>query len=238
MNILLTNDDGPNSYGLTLLREIVGKIHRNANIFQVTSHRSMTGYGTAVSMKALEEFELTRQGVEKIWTMKARPADIIHFCLRHGDRLMPGTVFDGVISGINHGANVGADVHNSGTVCQAMIAASQYNVGAFAFSQEMPTTEPGELKDDRPYFKGTDKYLEDFIRSTSFQPGECWNVNFPEGDPAGYENVPVSYYSYWRPPTIEQVPRARGERSDLTLLKQGYVTISDLQLRVNPTLRF
>jgi len=238
MNILITNDDGIESFGLTILREVARKCYKNANLFTVVSHRPMSGHGSAVSMKPLDDFEPEKQGDERLWVMRARPADIIHFCLQNGDRLAPGTVFDGVLCGVNLGANVGADVYHSGTVAQAMTASTQYNVGAFAFAQEMPTTEPGDEKEDRKHFEGSVKYLEDFVRSTSFQPGECWNVNFPEGEPKGYEEAPVSHYSYWRTPSIEQLPRAKDERSDITLLKRGFVTISELQLRVNPTVRF
>lgn len=243
MNILITNDDGPASYGLVVLKSAVEKALKNTRVITLTPQKAMSGQGMAVTMgqyldRSAEIVNPPERLDKDTYSMRGRPADIIHFAMRHGEFFAPRLIFDAVIVGVNHGANVGSDIYHSGTVGAAMTAVAQYNTGAFAFSQDMDNVVAGEHNEDAKFFSKSEKWLQRFLQETSFMPGECWNVNFPRVDPKGFESVPVSHYSFWRDPPVEQIPRARAERSDVTFLKQGFVTVSELQLRVNPTVRF
>jgi len=152
--------------------------------------------------------------------------------------LTGGASWDLVVSGVNHGHNVGLDVFHSGTVGQAMIASVEFGVAAIAFGQEMEDTEPKDKEQDRILFKTARLLTPDFLKELAPIPGSCWNINFPAGPAQGYKTVPVAHYSRWRTPPTSIVPRARGEETDFTVLKKGFVSMSEISLRVSQNLRY
>lgn len=125
--ILLTNDDGINSEGIKALVEQLKDI---ANITVVAPDRERSAAGHSITF-----FQPLR--VEKIqsdngilrYSTTGTPSDCILLALYD---LMPEKP-DLVISGINHGANLGHDLTYSGTVSAAMEAAI-HNVPSFAIS--------------------------------------------------------------------------------------------------------
>jgi 5'-nucleotidase len=115
LKILVTNDDGIRAPGLWSL---VAKLHHVAEVKVVAPERQQSGVGTAVTLhKPLRANRITPQvaGVES-YSVEGTPADSVIL----GLEMLAGDQVDLVISGINHGANIGNDVLISGTVGAAL----------------------------------------------------------------------------------------------------------------------
>ena len=105
-HILLTNDDGYNAAGLRALQAALED-------FAVVSVVAPNGdkSGTAQSLTLRQPIVCNPMG-ERHWAVDGTPADAVIVALH---RLLPEKP-DLVISGINHGANLGENVYYSGTV--------------------------------------------------------------------------------------------------------------------------
>ncbi len=106
---------------------------------------------------------------EDRYALNGTPADCIIYALEHLFSVFP----DLVLSGINHGANLGDDIMYSGTVAAAR-EASRHGIPSMAVSQAY---------DDRPIrFKDAGDFTRDLVASMleNGLGGElCLNVNFP-----------------------------------------------------------
>ena len=111
MKILVTNDDGIFAAGLWAL---VQELKTLAQVLVVAPLREQSAIGTAVTLfqpLRTQETPLPVPGVET-HSVDGTPADCVLMAL---GKLSP-TKIDLVISGINHGPNLGDDVFISGTV--------------------------------------------------------------------------------------------------------------------------
>ncbi len=110
MKILLTNDDGYNAPNIQDLYKILSKEHE---VWIVAPEENCSGMSAAISF--LKEIEV-RKVDERIYAVDGTPAD----CTYLGLLSIVDFEFDMVVSGINHGANIGNDVIYSGTVGAAV----------------------------------------------------------------------------------------------------------------------
>jgi len=115
MRVIITNDDGIDAPGIQALRAAVALLPHLKPIvvaplqaWSGCGHTLTTGRHFAVEQRAPD-----------VWAVAGTPADCVRAALTH---LAPGAV--AVLSGINHGGNLGFDVHCSGTVAAAREAAS------------------------------------------------------------------------------------------------------------------
>jgi 5'-nucleotidase len=110
MRILITNDDGIQSPGLTMLAESLASL---GEVYVVAPDRERSGVSQAISL----HMPLRVKEVRPQWfTVDGTPVDCVYLAL---SKLMPEEP-DIVVSGINLGANLGQDVFYSGTVGAAM----------------------------------------------------------------------------------------------------------------------
>src|SRR5437899_5151968 len=105
-HILLTNDDGYQAEGL---RELAAALEGFATVSIVAPSREQSG--TAQSL-TLRQPIVCNKIAEREWAIDGTPADCVIVALH---KLLPEEP-DLVISGINHGANLGENVYYSGTV--------------------------------------------------------------------------------------------------------------------------
>ena len=110
MKILLTNDDG---YDAENLKNLYQKLSKDHEVWIVAPKNNCSGMSAAISY--LKEIEVIRID-ERIYAVDGTPAD----CSYLGLLSIVDFEFDIVISGINHGANIGNDVIYSGTVGAAV----------------------------------------------------------------------------------------------------------------------
>ena len=115
MKILVTNDDGIFAPGLWILAKELSSV---AQVAVVAPDREQSAIGTAVTLRQPLRAQKMRPvvpGVET-YSVEGTPADSVILAL---DKLVKGKI-DLVVSGINHGANLGDDVLISGTVGAAL----------------------------------------------------------------------------------------------------------------------
>ena len=115
--ILISNDDGVFAEGIqSLAAEAQQRGHR-VTVVCPDQERSATGHGLTLQtpIRAERADELFAEGVTA-WACSGTPADCVKLALF---RLMEEPP-DLVLSGINHGPNLGTDVLYSGTVAAAM----------------------------------------------------------------------------------------------------------------------
>jgi len=121
--VLLTNDDGYQAAGLRALADHLKAI-ANVKIIAPSSERS----GAAQSL-TLRQPIVCHKVADDEWAIDGTPADCVIVALHGLLKERP----DMVISGINHGANLGENVYYSGTVGAAREAVIHY-VPGFAVS--------------------------------------------------------------------------------------------------------
>ncbi len=116
MRVVLTNDDGVDALGLAALRLAVAAVPGLQPVV-VAPLVCWSSCGHALTLRDEIRCEFRAEGV---WAVDGSPADCVRAALTH---LAPGAT--AVLSGINHGGNLGFDVHVSGTVAAAREAAAQ-----------------------------------------------------------------------------------------------------------------
>lgn len=115
MNILVTNDDGYDSPGLWRLADSMTQI---GEVLVVAPNAQHSGVGTGVTLRRqLEVTEIASQTPgARTFHVDGTPADCVIVGLRRLARAQIGLI----VSGINHGPNLGNDVLVSGTVGGAL----------------------------------------------------------------------------------------------------------------------
>ena len=115
MRILVTNDDGILSEGLWAL---VRELRNIAQVVVAAPDREQSAIGTAVTLRQVLRVRKMKPLVPQVvtYSIEGTPSDSVILAL---GKLVRDNV-DLVISGINHGMNLGEDVHISGTVAAAL----------------------------------------------------------------------------------------------------------------------
>ena len=110
MRILLANDDGSRAQGLKTLAERLADF---AEITIVAPERNQSGVSNSLTLETPLRVEEVEPGM---YYVNGTPSDSVHIAVTGLLERDP----DMVVSGINHGANLGDDVLYSGTVAAAM----------------------------------------------------------------------------------------------------------------------
>jgi 5'-nucleotidase len=110
--ILLSNDDGHASRGIRTMREVLSRF---ADVVIVAPETEQSAASHALSLHR----PLRLREVEPaIFALDGTPADCVYVALVAGARMLPRRP-DVIVSGLNHGLNLGQDVFYSGTVAAA-----------------------------------------------------------------------------------------------------------------------
>lgn len=117
MKILLSNDDGIAANGIRCLAEVLSQ---NNEVYVIAPDRERSAAGHSLTLHTpirVEEVE-TYSNVKRAWVTTGTPGD----CIKIGINaiLSENEKPDIIISGINHGPNLGGDILYSGTVSCAM----------------------------------------------------------------------------------------------------------------------
>ena len=170
MITILTNDDGIDAPGIAALAEAVG-----GDALVVAPHEHVSECSHRVTTK--RPLRVEQRGPRK-WAVEGLPADCTRVALLH---LLPslGHAVERdrvrVLSGINAGGNLGADIYISGTVA-AVREATFFGIPAIAFSQYR-RGQAGRENWKRAA-RWTRRVLAELDRRP-LEPGAFWNVNFP-----------------------------------------------------------
>lgn len=130
MNILVSNDDGVFALGIRMLANALSAAGHQVTVVCPDRERSATGHGLTLHRPLrVERVEGVFDAAVEAWACSGTPSDCVKLAL---DAVLP-TAPDFVVSGINHGANLGTDVLYSGTVSAAMEGVLE-NIPAIAIS--------------------------------------------------------------------------------------------------------
>lgn len=130
MNLLLSNDDGIFALGIRTLANTLAAAGHHVTVVCPDRERSATGHGLTLHKPIRAEIiETVFHPKIKAWACSGTPSDCVKLALGALLELPP----DMVLSGINHGSNLGTDVLYSGTVSAAMEGAIE-GIPSVAFS--------------------------------------------------------------------------------------------------------
>jgi 5'-nucleotidase len=110
--VLLANDDGVRASGLVSVREAL-LVHADVVVCAPDANQSATSHSLSLH-RALR----LRRISDGIFSLDGTPADCVYVAMCSDERVLPRTP-DLVVSGMNHGMNLGLDVFYSGTVAAA-----------------------------------------------------------------------------------------------------------------------
>jgi len=110
LHILISNDDGYLARGLRVLADSLAQF---ASVTIVAPDRNRSGASNSLTLDSPVRVE---QVSDNIYFVNGTPTDCVHVAITGLLEQEP----DMVVSGINHGANLGDDVLYSGTVAAAM----------------------------------------------------------------------------------------------------------------------
>jgi 5'-nucleotidase len=111
--ILLSNDDGYTSPGIDHMRRAL--LATGAEVVVLAPETEQSASSHALSLRRPLRLHTMGPG---IFALDGTPADCVYVALHAGTRVLPRRP-DVVVSGINHGMNLGQDAFYSGTVAAA-----------------------------------------------------------------------------------------------------------------------
>ena len=182
MNILLSNDDGFFSQGLTILTQILKKLGHEIFICAPDKERSCSGHGFSLN----KEIVVKSIG-HRIFSCSGLPADSVHLAFRE---IFKDIRFDLMVAGINAGANLGQDIFYSGTVAAAREA-------AFFGTPSIAISLCVHKLDDVFYYENGEYFFEKYFSAKqNFNFGEILNVNIPNIPKAQINGIQVADLSF------------------------------------------
>lgn len=186
MKVLLTNDDGIEAEGINALRRALVDLpgvellvvapdgNRSATARSITTRRPLW----------VEEVDFEDGTIG--YATDGTPVDCVRLT-RLG--LVEGFMPDIVVSGINHGLNIGDDVTYSGTVAAAF-EALLLQLPGIAVSQQSTARETDFRQGERFDFAAAAAFTARIVEeldSVPFETGTLLNVNVPGTHPHGAE---------------------------------------------------
>lgn len=242
--ILLSNDDGIHADGL---RALIARMRTLGDVWVVAPDRERSATSHALSLhKPLR----LRQLAEQEFCVDGTPTDCVYLGVHHLLPRMP----DLVISGINHGLNLGSDVLYSGTISAAMEGAM---LGCRAMAISLCLADHhGERDQDAMHFDTAAHVAERVLQQVgpnNVPAGVLLNVNVPNVAFDAIHGMRVTRlgYSDWAHKVIRREdPRGRayywigGERrtsvvhasgSDFEAIEAGYVSVTPVHFDLTDT---
>lgn len=228
--ILVSNDDGVFAPGCIALRQALSSL---GDIVTVAPAMQQSAGSHAITLhRPVRAHELE----ESVYAVDGTPADCVYVALFYGD-ILPRKP-DLVVSGINHGPNLGNDVFYSGTVAAAREGAFR-GIPSIAFSQM------GRGPMDRAAIEACGVVARLLESEQPDGQAVLLNVNFPEGELLGTRATRLGYRHYDEGVVVRQDPRGRdyvwigGEGatqhkpmagSDTEAVDSGYISVTPLAL--------
>ena len=174
MKVLISNDDGIAANGIRVLTKALAEDHE---VYVVAPDRERSAAGHSLTLHTplrVEELE-TISGAKRTWVTTGTPGDCVKIAINA--ILSPEEMPDIVISGINHGPNLGSDILYSGTVSCAMEGAMM-GIPSIAVSL-------ASMQADYDDFLFSGKFVNSLLKKIDgfpFPPKSILNVNVPALD--------------------------------------------------------
>ena len=183
--MLLTNDDGIGAAGLQALRRALSDVEEvRLSVIAPNSNRSATAR-SITTRTPLWVDEISFDDGEVGYATDGTPVD----CVRFAELGLVGERPDLIVSGVNHGVNLGDDVTYSGTVAAAL-EGIVLGIPAVAVSQQSAVGEMDFRLGRQFDFAVAARLTAGLVRAivdTPLPAGTLLNVNCPAGQPDGIE---------------------------------------------------
>jgi 5'-nucleotidase len=230
MQILLSNDDGYFAPGIVLLAEVLAPL---GEVTVVAPERDRSGSSNSLT---LDRPLTVRQAQQRTYYVNGTPTDCVHLAVTGLLKELP----DIIISGINHGANMGDDTIYSGTVAAA----------TEGFLLGIPSIAISLVSEGGDYFSTAGRVAFELVsrfRNKSLEQPVLLNVNVPDVDygklrglrvtrlgrrhkaePVVRSTTPRGETVYW----IGAAGSAQdaGEGTDFHAVASDYVSVTPLQV--------
>lgn len=241
MQILLTNDDGVYAPGIAALRKGLQAL---GTVSLISPATEQSGVGHSITfLEPLVCKEIYNGDDLYGIAVEGSPAD----CVKLGVSELTQQPVELIVSGINGGLNAGINVLYSGTVAAA-IEGAFFGINSFAVSLEY---------DPHADFDAAAEIAVPLIQqilSKKDKPPQLYNINIPSAAveafvkgtkptvkvvPMGIERYGEHYIRrqdpkgrdyYWA--TNDPPPKRTDHPTDLTMLADGYVTVTPLQFNM------
>jgi 5'-nucleotidase len=225
--ILVTNDDGIHAPGLQALADALEEL---SEVHVIAPDREQSAVGHALTLHRPLRVERI---AERRFAVNGTPSDCVNLGVLGVLPEAPALV----VSGINHGANLGDDVTYSGTVSAAM-EGTLLGVPSMAVSQVDPDGGGFEAAAEVARLVAARLLVEGLPAKTFL------NVNVPRGPLAGVRVTRLGHRVYREKVVQEVDPRGRSyywigagppvweedEGSDIAAIYGGFATITPLHL--------
>jgi 5'-nucleotidase len=225
--ILVTNDDGIHAPGLQALADALEEL---SEVHVIAPDREQNAVGHALTLHRPLRVERI---AERRFAVNGTPSDCVNLGVLGVLPEAPALV----VSGINHGANLGDDVTYSGTVSAAM-EGTLLGVPSMAVSQVDPDGGGFEAAAEVARLVAARLLVEGLPAKTFL------NVNVPRGPLAGVRVTRLGHRVYREKVVQEVDPRGRSyywigagppvweedEGSDIAAIYGGFATITPLHL--------
>ena len=234
MRILLTNDDGVFAPGLAALEQ---QLRHLGEVIVIAPATEQSGVSHSITyLTPLVGKSIHREGRHWAWAVEGSPADCVKLAIAE---LLRDDPVDLVVSGINNGLNAGINVLYSGTVAAA-IEGAFFGTTSVAVSLEY---------DPDADFQSAAVIARNIISGIARQSdarGRLFNLNIPTAatqSPVDLSIVPMGLAQYGNRYEKRQDPGGRDyywalweqpeepppEKTDITELRKGNVTLTSLQ---------
>ena len=224
MRILITNDDGLHASQLVPLIKWWQR-HGEVTVFVPKVEQS----GKSHSFQIREPFEVKQVELEPgltVWSVDSTPADCVRIAV-----LGMEMQFDLVVSGVNRGLNMGADIMYSGTVAAASEAVN-LGMNALALS-----TNPENYDHSTDALDTVWAYIQE---NDLFRHNRLYNVNMPvspkgiritrQGGPYYSDDFPYIGNDLYKPMGKPIWEDSGDETLDTDATMAGYITITPMTI--------
>ncbi|GAB4316659.1 MAG: 5'/3'-nucleotidase SurE [Candidatus Zixiibacteriota bacterium] len=176
LRILLSNDDGVNAPGL---KAVARELRAIGDLMIVAPMSDQSG--VSHSLTITRPLRIKRHD-SKVYSVDGTPTDCMTIAMHEILKRPPQVV----VSGINHGPNMGEDVHYSGTVAAA-IEGTIMGIPSIAASMTAPDH-------DGRAFRSAAKFLRRLVPRIigRIPKGTLLNVNFPALPKGGYRQYQIT----------------------------------------------
>jgi 5'-nucleotidase len=235
--LLLVNDDGVSSVGIFALKQALAVDH---DVTVVAPDRPQSATGHAITLhKPLRLAHVQLRDGSPAWACSGTPSD----CATLGAIEAMADNVDMVVSGINHGPNLGWDVHYSGTVSAAIEAV------AMGFPGLALSVASWDEKIHWETAGGIAAKLVAWLTAHPLPPFTVLNVNVPNVAPGDVRGVrvckqgrrqyvdriqkrddPLGRPYYWLAGSLAEEAHLAEPDSDVRAVSEGFVSIVPIQL--------
>ncbi|XP_060084662.1 5'-nucleotidase SurE-like [Ylistrum balloti] len=233
--ILISNDDGYRANGIASLLNFVQDL---GITYTIAPDQEQSSCGHALTLH--RPLRVTKEG-KHLWSVDGTPTDCVHLGLR--STVLPQQP-KLVLTGINHGSNLGDEITYSGTVAGAM-EACLLGVPSIAFS----CLSAGHSRNDLEALRLWVHHIVTYVLKTGLPKGTFLNVNFPDPRRSKIEGLRVTTQGtrvygaevveksdprerryYWIGGDVIDQPTEPG--SDVEAIESGFVSVTPLHLKL------